>query len=162
MSKKIKIILLEDVSGLGKAGDIVSVAEGYARNKLFLQGTAALADAGAQSRRDQKEQRQLAAGQEELAKLQAKAQSLDGSELTIAAKVKDGNEIYGSITGKQIAVELKQQADLTIKGSDVLLADPIKSIGSQDVIVRLSPEVEFTLKVTVVADAESQKKKDEE
>lgn len=151
MSKKIKILLLEDVAGLGSTGDIVSVWEGYARNRLFPQGQAALADAGSQQQVVGRAQQQKGKREQELAQLRGVADKLDGTELSLVARIKDGDEIFGSISAKQIVDELNKQASLQLKSKDLRLKSPLKKLGSHDVMVRLSPQVEFNIIVTVTA-----------
>lgn len=156
MSKNVRILLLENVENLGKAGDIVTVAEGYARNALFPQGKAALAteqeERSMQTRKKQDERN----AEESLAALQEKASQLSGSELSIPARVKEGEgeEIYGSITAAHIARELNRQAHYKVTAADVVIAAPIKSLGTYDCEVRLSSEVSAPIKVAVIPQAD--------
>jgi large subunit ribosomal protein L9 len=153
MSRRLKVVLLEEVDSLGKAGDIVVVAEGYARNALFPQGKAALATEQVQYQRQRKTASQRKQTERALAARQELAEKLDGSELVVAAHVREGDELYGSITRKQIADQLNAQAHLTLRAADITLPSPIKKIGSYPVIVSLSPEVECTIQLAVVPDA---------
>jgi large subunit ribosomal protein L9 len=153
MAKKISVILLEDVAGVGTAGDIASVSEGYARNSLFPNGSAAIADEGRLKAIDKKMAKQAAADDSALTKHQETAKALDGTELTITAKVKEGegSELYGKITASAIAKELQAQAKLKLKAKDIGLAEAITAIGSYDVQVQIADDVEATIKVTVTA-----------
>ena len=158
MSKNVEIILLEDVEGLGEAGEIVSVAEGRARNELFPNAQAALAT---DADRDTKTKKDAAARQAEVARLQAlrdQASALEGTELTIEAKVKDGDEIFGSVTKAVIAERLQQLAKVAVKAKGVGLEEPLTTLGSVDVVVQLGDEVEAKVTVTVVPDEESREK----
>lgn len=155
MSKKIQVILLEDVSPLGLAGQIVTVAEGYARNFLFLQGKAALATAQAVTAAKEKDNQKKAVAQKQLSELQARAEALQGTELTMPAKVKDGDEIYGSINATHIAKQLSQQSDHPFKAKDISLVKPLTTLGSHQITVSLSPEVETTIHINVISEEAS-------
>jgi large subunit ribosomal protein L9 len=154
MPRKIPVILLEDIGSLGKAGDIISIAEGYARNFLFPQGKAALAEENAVKMVEQSKKAKAAAEQAELTAFQAQAEALDGTELILTAKRKEdeGPEIFGSLTSRHIAEALQEQAKLEVRPKDVVLQKPITELGSYDVTVKLSPDVETTIKVTVNAE----------
>jgi len=155
MSKKISIILLEDITNLGQAGDIVEATEGYARNFLFPQAKAALATDQAKQEVKDKKQQAAKINDEQLAALQSKADNLAGTELLLTARVKDGTEIYGKITPGQIAKELNKAAKLDLKAKAINLPQPITATGTYDVTVSLSPDVETTIKVTVEPDPDS-------
>lgn len=157
MKKKIQVILLEDVTPLGSAGEVVSVAEGYARNFLFLQGKAALATEQVILGAKEKEEKRKAVTTKQLADLQAQAQALDGTELTITAKAKEGEGegLYGSITMAQIAKQLNAEAALDLKAKDIVLSKPITALGNYDITVKLSTDVETTIRVVVTPEAEN-------
>ncbi|HLD26045.1 MAG TPA: 50S ribosomal protein L9 [Candidatus Andersenbacteria bacterium] len=154
MSKKISIILLEDVHGLGKSGQIVAAAEGYARNFLFPQGRAALADEQARSAAQAKAAKQTAQAQENLAALQAQATALESTELVLHARLKEDQheEIYGSITARQISEALQAQAALEVAARDVILPEPLTRLGTYKIPVNLSSDIEAVVTVTIVAD----------
>lgn len=155
MAQKIKVILLEDIENVGRAGDIVAVSEGYARNKLFPGGQAALATDSAVKQAQHQKQKREAATREVTAKLQELASKLDDTELALLAKVKEGNEIFGKITAAQIAKQLNQQAQLSLKPKDILLTAPITQLGTYPITVQLAKDVEAHLVVTVEADPAS-------
>lgn len=150
MSKKIQVILLEDIASLGLAGKIVTVAEGYARNFLFPQGKAALATAQAVTAAREKDDQKKSVVQKQLSELQARAEALQGTELTVPAKVKDGDEIYGGINAAHIAKQLSQQSGHHFKAKDISLVKPLTTLGSRQVTVSLSPEVETTIHINVI------------
>jgi len=152
MSKRVQVILLENDPTLGRAGEIVTVSEGYARNFLFPVGKAALATLPTQRAQKEKQQRQAKKEEKTLEELQAQALALEGTELTIPARVKEAESIFGSITAAKIAQELKRQASLRVTPKQVVLKKPITELGSVDIVIRLSPAVETTIRVTVVAE----------
>ena len=151
MSKKVKIILLEDVPNIGRAGDIVAVTEGYARNMLIPQTKAALATTQSEKTLQEKKMRAAKISQTQLAILQSQADSLRNTELFITARLKDGEQIYGQIKPAQIIKALNEQANLNLTAKSISLAEPITSIGTFDTTVNLSPDVETVIKVTVIA-----------
>jgi len=152
MAKKIDVLLLEDIAGLGVAGDIVPVSEGYARNALFPEGKAAIADAASQASASEKRKQHSQAQAQQLAEHQALATKLEGTELTIVARVKDeGSELYGKITATALAKELKSQAGIEIKAKDIMLEEPIVATGSYEITISIADEVEAMLTVVVSA-----------
>jgi len=152
MSKKVSVLLLEDIDQVGTVGQIISVAEGYARNSLFPEGKAALATTKNVSRASIEKKQQLEKDKIELAELQEKAASLDGTELIVTALLKEGEEIYGSINATRIVSELNAQTKSNFNVKIIDLPEPITSLGSYPIVINLSPEVSITLHATVVAD----------
>lgn len=146
-----KIILREDVAHLGTAGDLVEVRPGYGRNYLIPQGKAVLATAG-NIRQTEHERRVALAHQ---AKIKANANELAERvsvvELTIARKVGEQDKLYGSVTSIDIAEELATRK-LPIDRRQIQLDEPIRSLGTFEVPVRLHAEVLPTIKVHVVAE----------
>lgn len=149
MSDKIQVILLEDIPALGQAGDIVSVVEGYARNLLFPRGLAALATQQAQAARAKRLSRKSAEKEAELEQLRQLALQLERTELSLTARRKDGDQIFGRITPAAIAKELQRAAHLQLKPKDILLNRPVDTFGTYDATLRLSPDVEAVIKVVV-------------
>lgn len=156
MSKKVKIILLEDVPNIGRAGDIVSVTEGYARNMLIPQTKAALATTQNEQALADKKRRAAQISQAQLAALQSQADALMDTELIITARLKDGDQIYGQVKPAQIVKALNEQANLKLTAKSISLAKPITSVGTFDATIHLSSDVETIIKVTVVPDPKSQ------
>lgn len=153
MAKNTRVILLEDIAGLGRAGDIVSVSDGYARNALFPNGQAALATEQETAKAQARQQADREAKEAELAKLHEEAQQLEGTELVLTARIKEGNDIFGKITAAQIAKELSAQVTRQFKPKDVVLSQPITKTGSYDITVKVSPEIEATIRVSVEGEA---------
>jgi large subunit ribosomal protein L9 len=150
MSKTIQVILLEDIPSLGGAGDIVQVSEGYARNALFPQSKAALATATARQAKAEQTRRQAEAAAAFSDELKNKAEVLAGSELTLRARVKEGDEIFGSITARDIATALTKQTSLAFKPKQIKLTEPITRLGSYDLEVSLSSDISTTIRLTVL------------
>ena len=146
-----KVILRETLANLGQAGDVVDVKPGYGRNYLMPQGKAVLATVG-NIRRIEHEKRVALARQ---AKIKASASDLAARlaaiELTIARKVGEQDKLYGSVTSLDIAEALAAQ-NLEIDRRQIQLDEPIRTLGTFEVPVRLHAEVTQPLKVNVVAE----------
>lgn len=145
----IEVLLMEDVPHLGMQGEVVKVAEGYARNYLFPQKLAAPATAAMQRRlakiqRQREEQRKAA-----LARARSLAARLEGVSVTLRAKASEEGKLYGSITAQDIVDALREQG-VELERAMIQLERPIKELGVYEVKVRLHAEVEGSVKVWVV------------
>ncbi|MDO8527999.1 MAG: 50S ribosomal protein L9 [Deltaproteobacteria bacterium] len=144
-----EVILKEEIKSLGKAGEIVKVKEGYARNFLLPRGKAVQADKGNlkelehNKRSVQARQTKLKGESEQLASKLAKI------SVTIKREVGEGDKLFGSVTNKDIADALREEKVLLDK-RQIELVTPLKEIGEFDVSVRLHAEVTGVLKVRVV------------
>ena len=147
----VEVILRKDVADLGRAGELVRVKPGYARNYLIPQGIALLATEG-NRRRFEEERRQVeqsAAREREQAA--ALAGELEGQSLTFTVRAGEEGRLFGSVTVADIAEALEQDG-VSIDRRLIRLDSPIKELGVYDVPVRLHAEVEPALKVWVVAE----------
>lgn len=146
------VILNRDVKGTGKAGDIVKVSDGYARNMLIPKGYAK--EATECNVRNLEKQKAIAAEKkaEEKAAAQALAEKINAASVTIKTKAGEGGRIFGSITSKDIADALADQKKLTVDKKKIQLDNPIKQTGEMTVDIKLYPEVMAKLKVTVTAE----------
>ena len=146
------VILNRDIKGTGKAGDVVKVSDGYARNMLIPRGWATEATEG--NVRSLGKQKAIAAEKkaEEKAAAQAQAEKIKALSVTIKTKAGDGGRIFGSITSKDIADALKAQHKLTVDKKKIQLDSPIKQTGETEVAIKLYPEVATTLKVVITAE----------
>ena len=145
------VILNRDVKGTGKAGEIVKVSDGYARNMLIPKGYAKEATEG--NVRNLEKQKAIAAEKkaEEKAAAQALAEKVSAVSVTIKTKAGEGGRIFGSITSKDIADALADQHKLTVDKKKIQLDNPIKQTGELTVDIKLYPEVMAKLKVIVTA-----------
>ena len=146
------VILNRDVKGTGKAGEIVKVSDGYARNMLIPKGYAKEATEG--NVRNLEKQKAIAAEKkaEEKAAAQALAEKVNAVSVTIKTKAGEGGRIFGSITSKDIADALANQQKLTVDKKKIQLDNPIKQTGELTVDIKLYPEVMAKLKVIVTAE----------
>jgi len=144
-----KVIFLQDVPNVARAGEIKEVASGYGRNFLLPQKLAVLASfpaislVEAQRKINARNQQQTGA---ELVKL---ANQLDGREVFLKARVGAKDRLYGSITNADIAAELESIAGLVIDKKKIELAKPINQVGSYEVTIKLAKDVIPKIKVTV-------------
>jgi large subunit ribosomal protein L9 len=146
-----KIILQKPVETLGEAGDIVQVADGYARNYLFPRGLAAPASKGAvrhaERVRAQVQERQRK-GKDEAETL---AERLGKTPVRMQAQAGEEGKLFGSITGQHIAEQIHEQLGEKVDHRDVRLEEPIRSLGVHTIKVHLHPEVDASVTVDVVA-----------
>lgn len=144
-----KVILQQDHEKLGKAGDVVEVKPGYARNYLLPRGIALAATPG--NLKAYHEQTRLNAQRQERAKrgALALAEKLNGVSCTATVAVGEEDRVFGAVTSQTIADLLKEKG-FDIDKKKILLEEPIKALGIYDVAVKLHPEVEAKVKVWVV------------
>lgn len=146
------VILLEPVTNLGEAGDVVTVKSGYARNWLVPQGLALPATNANRAEL----QARLAQRARQLSERKADAERLKEmlADAAVEIRVKAGEErIYGSVGNKDIAEALKTAYDVEVDRRKIELGEPIKTVGEHEVPYRPHPEVDIDLRVVVVADA---------
>lgn len=145
------VILNRDIKGTGKAGDVVNVSDGYARNMLLPKGYATEATEG--NIRSLKKQKAIAAEKkaEEKAAAQQTAEKIGKVSVEIKTKAGEGGRIFGSITSKDIADALKAQHNITVDKKKILLDSPIKQTGEMTVEIKLYTDVNAKLKVIVNA-----------
>lgn len=144
-----KVILKRDVKGLGHAGDVKEVKNGYARNLLFPTGAAALADAGALANWERHRGEREAREQGMRAEAEATAERLRSLKLEIAVKAGEKNRLFGSVTNREIAERIADEG-IEIDRHDIHLRAPIKTLGDFKADVRLMPGVDAELTISVV------------
>lgn len=148
-----KVILLQDVKGLGKKGALVDVAEGYGRNFLVPRGLATVASEGALRNLAQGKERERLRAERLRQDAEVLARQLEGLTITVPARVGEAGRLFGSITSKDVADALKKSAGLDIDKRKIDMKDAIKTLGEHAVTVKLQPEVSARLTVSVVEDA---------
>ena len=146
-----KVILTHEVTGLGTAGDVVDVKDGYARNFLFPRGLATPWTKGGEKQvaaiRKGREVREVKTLDE--AK-QIKGQ-LEARVVTVQAKAGQGGRLFGAITQSDVAEAVKASGGPQLDRRKIELQQPIKSTGTHEALVRLHPEVQATVSLSVVA-----------
>ena len=145
-----KVILREDISGIGRRGDILTVADGYARNFLFPRGKAIVASDGAVNQatamRKARDLREAA----DRASAQTIASELGAKTVVITAKAGAEGRLFGSITTADIAAALEKQTGVVIDRKKIVSA-PIRTTGSHSAVVRLHADVECPVALNIVA-----------
>ncbi len=144
-----EVILSQDVNKIGRAGQVVKVKDGFARNFLIPNKLAIIKSAGNLKKLEQEKTKKAL----ELDKLKKEAESLkakiDGLSLTIPVLTQESDGLYGSIGVPEIISGLKEEG-LDINKNYIALDEPIKSLGIYEIPVKLHPEVSATIKVWVV------------
>lgn len=144
-----KVILKHDVKGLGRAGDVKDVKDGYARNFLLPNGAAVVADGGAlknwERHRAERDERDRAERED----AEATAEKLRALKLEIPVKAGERNRLFGSVTNREIAEAIGREG-IEIDRHLIHLREPIKTVGDHRVEVRLLAGVDAQLTVTVV------------
>ncbi len=145
-----KVILRQDVENLGKMGDIVEVRDGYARNYLIPRGLAYYASEGAIRRLEQEKRQHQRRLERERISAQELAAQLEQLVLSIPMRVGEEGRLFGSVTPQMIADELSLRG-FTIDRRAIVLEEPIRSLGTFEVKVKLHPEVVATVKLWVTS-----------
>jgi large subunit ribosomal protein L9 len=145
------VILTMDVKGLGRAGDVVKVNDGYARNFLFPKAMATPATEGNIKNVEKQKKAIEEKRAKELAAAKALAGKIDALSVKIVTKSGDSGRLFGSITSKDIADALKAQHRIDIDKRKIVLDSPIKNVGEASVEIKLYHEVSAMLKVEVEA-----------
>lgn len=146
-----KVILKEDVKGLGKKGKVCEVSDGYARNFLVPRGLAMEATQGnVQDLAHKQKQEELRKQKEKEAALNLAAQ-IENMDVVLKVKVGDKGRLFGSVTNKEIAEVLEKDYKLKLDKRKIEMKEPVKAIGEYTVTIKLHPEVTGNLKIRVEA-----------
>uniref|UniRef100_A0A7C1JW95 Large ribosomal subunit protein bL9 n=1 Tax=Caldilinea aerophila TaxID=133453 RepID=A0A7C1JW95_9CHLR len=151
---RVKVLLVKDVPELGNAGEVYSVAGGYARNYLMPRGLAVLATRGALKQAEQIKAAAMQRRARERANAEAQAQMIMGKRLLFTANAGENNRLYGSITTADIAEKLSQELGFEVDRRRIELDHGIRELGIHTVTIRLMPEVTATFQVGVVREGE--------
>ena len=145
-----KLILLSDVIDLGKKGDLVDVADGYARNFLLPKNRAMKATAGALAQADSLKAARETADREARDKAEKVATQLAGTRVVLAAQAGDEGKLYGSIGAADVTEGIKRFTGVEVDRRNVEIRTPIKSIGLHEVWLKLHNEVEFPVTLDII------------
>ena len=145
----VEVLLMDAVPGLGIEGDVVRVAEGYARNFLFPQGKAAEVTNGKKRQIEKKRTERLELMSKEKSAAEELAGKFESISCTIAVKTSENGKMFGSVGAAQIIEKLAEQ-NVNLDRAQLRLDTPLHETGVFDVTVQLHPEVETVLKVWVV------------
>jgi large subunit ribosomal protein L9 len=147
------VILKQDFKGLGKAGDVVKVSDGHARNLLIPRGIATEATEGNVRSLEKQKKLNEEKHRKDLAEAKALAERINGISVEILTKSGENGRLFGSITAKDVADALAAQHKLNIDKRKIVLEGPIKNTGRFSVAIKLFPETSAVLRVDVGAKA---------
>jgi large subunit ribosomal protein L9 len=146
-----KIVLRDDVANLGQKGDVVVVADGYARNYLVPRGLAMKAENGAVRQAEAMRRNRSARELRDREAAEALAARLTGRTLSVPARAGEGGKLFGSITAADIVAAVQDQFGVEIDRRRLALDEPLKELGTVELPIRLHTDVVATLTVDVVA-----------
>lgn len=132
-----KVILKQDVKGLGKKDEIVNASDGYAKNYLIPKGMAVIATTGNVNEAVNKQKAVAEKKQRELDTAKDFAAKLDGKTVTIKAKAGESGKLFGAVSNKDISDAIKNQYRIEIDKKKIVLNDPIKTAGNHEVEIRI-------------------------
>ena len=144
-----KVILLSDVRGSGKKGDLVNVSDGYARNFLLPKNLAKEATPGALNELENAKKAIQHKVDEDIKKAKNDAEILNGKSVKLVAKAGEGGRLFGSITAKEIVAEIKKNYNILIDKRKISLKNEIKSLGTYEFDVKLYNGITAKMKVWV-------------
>ena len=146
-----KVVLRSDVDGVGTAGSVVDVADGFARNHLIPRGLALRATDGTVTQATAMARARAARDLRERETAEGVAKQLVAEGVTIAARAGSGTHLYGSVTTSEIAAAVTARTGVDVDRRKLSLDTPIRTIGSHEVAAQLHPDVAFSFNVEVVA-----------
>ncbi len=144
-----RVLLLQDVKGTGKKGEIVEVSDGYANNFLIRRKLATVASSQVISEQRTKAEASAHHASVALAQAQAQAASIEGKTIELTSKAGTGGRLFGSVTAKEIAEELQRVFNIAVDKRKIKLSSEIKAFGSYTAEVRIHPGVSAKITVTV-------------
>lgn len=145
-----KVILKEDVKGSGKKGDMINVADGYAKNFLLKRGLAVVADAAAVNEKNTKDAAAEHHAQVALEEAQAAAAKLEGKIVTVTAKAGDKGRLFGKVTAKEVAEAVSKEFGMEVNKKKITLSADIKAFGTFGFELKLHTKVVAKMSVKVV------------
>ncbi|HUJ15378.1 MAG TPA: 50S ribosomal protein L9 [Thermoanaerobaculia bacterium] len=144
-----KVILIDEIRGLGTRGDVVSVKDGYARNYLIPKNLAREATPGNLKSTEQERKKWALLAQKEKEQASKAADAVKGTKIVVQKRVGEGGQLFGSVTANEIADALAEKG-FEVDKRRIELAHPIKTLGTHDVEVRLHKDVSAQIQVEVV------------
>jgi large subunit ribosomal protein L9 len=147
--EEMKVIFIEDVPNVARAGDIKDVADGYARNFLIPKKLAAAATTRSIDEAKKQMEKRARQRAETEAELRLVAAEIDGKEVVVTAKTGGKEKLYGSVTSEDISTAIENTFAVSVDKRKIEIAEPIRQVGTYDVVVRLGTDIVPTVKVTV-------------
>lgn len=147
-----KVVLRDDLDNLGKKGDIVDVADGYARNFLMPRGLAIAASKGAVKQAETMQRARAAKEARDREGAEQLAARLAAQPVHIAARAGEAGKLFGSVTATDVAAAVESQLGVELDRRKLDLAEPLRELGPHTITFRLHPEVEATFDVVIEAE----------
>ncbi len=145
----VEVLLMDAVPGLGIEGDVVKVADGYARNYLFPKDLASEVSEGKKRQIEKKRMERLELMKKEQSAAEELAKKFENLSCTLAVKTSDSGKMFGSVTAAQVLEKLAEEG-VKLERNQIKLDAPLHELGVFDVVINLHPEVQTTLKVWIV------------
>lgn len=149
-----KVILSDDVEKLGRKGDVVTVADGYARNFLVPKGLAMIASRGSLKQAEMMQKARAEKDQRDKEIAAAKVATLAATPVYISARAGEEGRLFGSVTRSDVARAIEDQLEEVVDRHNIRLDDPIRTLGTHQVEVHLHPEVNALVTVEVISHEE--------
>ena len=146
-----KIVLRSDITDVGRKGDVLDVADGYARNYLLPKGLALVATPGVEAQAEAMRKARLARSAAERSDAVALADQLGGTTVRVTAKAGAGGRLFGSVSSSDVANAIAAQSGTRVDRRSIELSEAIKSTGTYSAVVRLHTDIEANITVEVVA-----------
>ncbi len=147
-----KVVLLADVKGHGKKGDVVEASDGYARNFLLPRGLAKEATKGILNEVKGKNEAAAYHKEQEIIAAKENAAKLEGQKVVIKSKAGDNGKLFGKVTNQNVADAIKYQLHIVVDKRKVVLPDGIKTVGSHQVEIKVYPEISAKINVEIEAE----------
>lgn len=145
-----KVILLQDIKGTGKKGDVINASDGHARNYLIPRGLAKEATDGNVKELEHQNASKVKREEDALAAAKKLAEDISKLEITFKTKAGEGGRLFGSITNKDISDLIKTNHKLDIDKKKIVLDQPIRTLGTTNVTIKVYPKVTAQIKVHVI------------
>jgi large subunit ribosomal protein L9 len=145
-----KVILLQDVAGQGKKGDLLNVSDGYARNYLLPRRLASPATPSALREHESKERAKLSAAEHRVTAARQAAEKLSQCHVIVHAKAGAGGRLFGAVTSAEVAAALREQFGVEVDKKSIVLPEPIKHHGLHTLKVKLGHEISASVTVEVL------------
>ncbi|MDO4301302.1 MAG: 50S ribosomal protein L9 [Clostridia bacterium] len=143
-----KVILLQDIKGVGKKDQTINASDGYAKNFLMPKGLAVEANAANIKKLERQQAEAEAKAQSELEAAQKLGGEIESKTINIKVKVGNNGKLFGAVTNKEVSAALKEQFNIDVDKKKIVV-DPIKAVGEAEAVIKLHPRVTAKLKIAV-------------
>lgn len=147
-----KVVLLKDIKGIGKNGEVVNVSEGYARNMLLPSKSALIATESVLKQVKEKEAKAKAKEEKNIAEAKDIAKSISSDKIIIKAKAGQNSKLFGAITNNEIAQAINEKYNINIDKKKIVIKDAIKTVGTYNVEAKLYSGVSATIILDVISE----------